>query len=98
MPAVTISGCYLADVAEYEQYWKLLRQYSGRELVRDFKSGVRGAVYATKEETRTELFEYMVMVVFYNRQRLHSKLDYLSPAAFEQQLHQQVNGTFSLVN
>lgn len=54
------------------------------------------AVYTTKEEARTELFEYME--VFYNRQRLHSRLDYLSPAAFEQQHHQLVNGAFPLVH
>jgi putative transposase len=33
-------------------------------------------------EARAELFEYME--VFYNRQRLHSQLDYMSPISFEQ--------------
>ena len=54
------------------------------------------AVYETKEQARTQLFEYME--VFYNRQRLHSKLDYLSPAAFEQQYHQLLNGAQLLVH
>jgi transposase InsO family protein len=53
-------------------------------------------VYETKEHARTELFEYME--VFYNRQRLHSKLNYLSPVAFEQQHHQLLNEAQSLVH
>jgi putative transposase len=40
-------------------------------------------VFETKEQARIELFEYME--VFYNRQRLHSKLDYLSPVVFLKQ-------------
>jgi putative transposase len=39
-------------------------------------------VYNTKVEARAELFEYME--VFYNRQRLHSQLGYMSPIIFEQ--------------
>jgi putative transposase len=46
-------------------------------------------VYDTKEEAIVELLAYME--VFYHRQRLHSKLGYLSPAAFEQQYHQLLN-------
>jgi len=37
--------------------------------------------YATHAEARTSIFEYIE--VFYNRQRLHSTLGYLSPEAFE---------------
>ncbi len=37
--------------------------------------------YRTREEARASLFEYIE--VFYNRQRLHSTLGYLSPSAFE---------------
>jgi len=37
--------------------------------------------YATREEARRSLFEYIE--VFYNRQRLHSTLGYRSPAAYE---------------
>jgi transposase InsO family protein len=37
--------------------------------------------YATLEEARQSIFEYLE--VFYNRQRLHSSLGYLSPEAFE---------------
>ena len=37
--------------------------------------------YATIEEAKASLFEYIE--VFYNRKRRHSSLDYLSPAEFE---------------
>jgi transposase InsO family protein len=39
--------------------------------------------YATREQARRSLFEYIE--VFYNRQRLHSSLGYRTPA----QVHQQ---------
>lgn len=38
--------------------------------------------YRTRDEARASVFEYIE--AFYNRQRLHSTLGYLSPAAFEQ--------------
>ena len=38
--------------------------------------------YVTRRQARTEIFEYIE--VFYNRQRRHSSLDYLSPLQFEQ--------------
>src|SRR5574337_728440 len=37
--------------------------------------------FATRSKARSELFDYIE--VFYNRQRRHSSLGYLSPAAFE---------------
>ena len=37
--------------------------------------------WATRSEARAAIFEYLE--VFYNRERLHSSLGYLSPAAFE---------------
>jgi putative transposase len=39
--------------------------------------------YRTKQEARRDIFEYIE--VFYNRQRLHSSLGYMSPAEFERQ-------------
>ena len=39
--------------------------------------------YATREEAKHAIFDYIE--VFYNRQRLHSSNDYLSPEAFEKQ-------------
>jgi transposase InsO family protein len=38
--------------------------------------------FATREDARTAIFEYIE--VWYNRRRLHSSLDYLSPLEFEQ--------------
>lgn len=37
--------------------------------------------YRTRDEARRDIFEYIE--VFYNRERLHSSLGYLSPVAFE---------------
>jgi transposase InsO family protein len=39
------------------------------------------ACFATHEEARTALFEYIE--VYYNRARKHSTLGYLSPVQFE---------------
>jgi putative transposase len=44
---------------------------------------VHRTVYRSHEEARQSLFEYLE--IFYNRQRRHSSLGYLSPLAFEQQ-------------
>lgn len=41
--------------------------------------------FTTRAEGRTAIFEYIE--VFYNRQRLHSALGYLSPEQFEQHFH-----------
>jgi putative transposase len=38
--------------------------------------------YQTREQAKASIFEYIE--IFYNRQRRHSKLGYLSPAAYEQ--------------
>ena len=37
--------------------------------------------YATRQQARMSIFEYIE--VFYNRQRMHSSLDYVSPETFE---------------
>ncbi len=41
--------------------------------------------WPTKQAARTAIFEFIKG--FYNRQRRHSTLDYLSPAAFEAGYH-----------
>jgi len=43
--------------------------------------------YATRAEARSDIFEYIE--VWYNRKRLHSSLDYLSPVEYEAQMTHQ---------
>lgn len=45
---------------------------------------VYGTVYRTRAQARREIFEYIE--VWYNRQRLHSALGYLTPVQYEQRL------------
>lgn len=45
---------------------------------------VDGADWATRDEARTAVFEFIE--VWYNRERRHSSLGYLSPVEYEQQL------------
>ena len=59
------------DNAAMESFFGTLKQ----ELV-------HRETYATREEARHSLFEYIE--VFYNRQRLHSTLGYLSPVQYEE--------------
>ena len=63
-------NCY--DNAAMESFWSTLKS----ELV-------HRQSFATRAEARTAIFEYVE--VFYNRQRLHSALDYKSPVDFENQ-------------
>ncbi len=46
------------------------------------KELVHGADFATRSEARAAIFEYIE--VFYNNQRRHSSLGYVSPAEYEQ--------------
>jgi len=50
---------------------------------------IDGVKYRSRAEARSCLFDYIE--VFYNRQRLHSYLGYLSPLAFEQQYQRMPN-------
>jgi putative transposase len=61
-------NCY--DNAITETFFSLLK----RELVYLTE-------FETREQARREIFEYIE--IFYNRQRIHSSLDYLSPVEFE---------------
>jgi putative transposase len=54
---------------------------------------VHHMVYATRDEASPDVFYYIEG--FYNRQRLHSSLDYLSPEAHEQ-LYQEQKGLRSI--
>ena len=81
IPSMSRRGnCY--DNAAMESFWSTLKL----ELVyrRDFSS---------HRQAQIELFDYIE--TFYNRQRLHSALNYLSPAAFETQTT-QTKSPFSL--
>ena len=62
------------DNAVMESFWGTLKT----ELVNHEH-------YATHEQARTSLFEYIE--VFYNRKRLHSSLGYVSPETFEASLN-----------
>jgi putative transposase len=64
-------NCY--DNAMIESFWATLKT----ECFGDY-------VPATRSEAKTMLFDYIE--VFYNRQRAHSALGYLSPVQFEQQM------------
>lgn len=45
---------------------------------------IHGERFKTRKEAKQHIFEYIDM--YYNRQRLHSKLDYMSPVNFEEQM------------
>jgi putative transposase len=42
---------------------------------------IQGKIYDTRQEAKTDIFDYIE--IFYNRQRRHSYLGYLSPVDFE---------------
>jgi putative transposase len=65
-------NCY--DNAFIESFWSTLKY----ELVYHQR-------FATYAAARTAIFDYIE--TFYNRTRLHSSLDYLSPINFESQLN-----------
>jgi transposase InsO family protein len=65
-------SCY--DNATSESFFATLK----RELVYHSR-------FRTRAEAREEIFDYIE--VFYNRQRLHSAIEYLSPAEFEIRYH-----------
>lgn len=45
---------------------------------------VHGEPFLTRAEAKAHVFEYID--VYYNRERLHSRLGYVSPAYFENQM------------
>lgn len=69
IPSMSRAGnCY--DNATMESFWSTLKW----ELV-------YRTTFATRQQAQVELFDYIE--VFYNRQRLHSALNYLCPVDFE---------------
>ena len=62
------------DNAVMESFWATLKSEC-----------VNHEHYQTHEQARSSIFEYIE--VFYNRQRLHSSLGYVSPETFEASLN-----------
>jgi transposase InsO family protein len=62
------ANCY--DNASIESFWSTLKL----ELV-------YRRTFLTRHQARTEIFDYIE--AFYNRQRAHSALGFLSPSSFE---------------
>ena len=60
------------DNAVAESFLKTLK----RELV-------EGRSYGTRDEAKQDIFKYIEL--YYNRARMHSTLDYMSPAEYERQ-------------
>ncbi|MDT8284430.1 MAG: IS3 family transposase, partial [Thermovirgaceae bacterium] len=44
---------------------------------------VRGSRFGSRDEAKRAIYEYIE--IFYNRYRLHSSLEYMSPEEFEKQ-------------
>lgn len=73
-PSMSAAGhCY--DNAAMESFWSTLKT----ELIHHHS-------FQDLAQARLTIFDYIE--VFYNRQRLHSALDYMSPVDFEQPLNQ----------
>lgn len=53
-------------------------------------------LYKTREQAKQSIFEYVE--VFYNRQRRHSTLGYISPTIFEKKWQQQIGVSLSSVH
>ncbi len=86
------SSCYQEELAR----WGLQASMSRRgncydnAVAESFFSTLKAELesygqYRTRQQAVSELFDYIER--FYNRQRLHSSLGYLSPAEFERQRH-----------
>jgi putative transposase len=76
-PSMSAAG-YCYDNAAMESFWATLK----RECFGDY-------VPQTREEARLMIFDYIE--VFYNRQRRHSSLGYLSPMDYETNLRYMKN-------
>ena len=64
------------DNAPMESFWATLKRECATRL------------FETRSQAQAAIFEYVM--VFYNRTRRHSRLGYLSPAAFEAQFQRQL--------
>ena len=73
-----LGNCY--DNAPMESFWGSLKS----ELVHHRR-------FATRSQAIAEITEWIE--IFYNRQRLHSRLGHLSPAGFARRFHQRQHAT-----
>ena len=71
-------NCY--DNAPMESFWGSLKN----ELIHH-------RCFATRAQAVAEITEWIE--IFYNRQRLHSRLGHLAPAAFARRFHQRQHAT-----
>ncbi len=82
------SGSYVELLKRYE----MVRSMSGKgncydnAVVESFFSSLKNEIvhhrdYYTRDQARTEIFEYMEL--FYNRQRLHQSLAYQTPMNYD---------------
>lgn len=86
------SAAFTGLLAEHEMVQSLSRprQCWDNAVAESFFATLKGELidtrsWATRAQVRRAVFEYVE--VFYNRQRLHSSLGYLSPAAYETKIH-----------
>ena len=68
----------MAGPRQHDYYTKL-RDNTFKSLKNDID--IEDFATKTKQQAKAEIFEYLE--VFYNRERLHSSLDYKSPCEFE---------------
>ncbi len=86
------SAAFTGLLAEHEMVQSLSRprQCWDNAVAESFFATLKGELidtrsWATRAQVRRAVFEYVE--VFYNRQRLHSSLGYLTPAAYETKIH-----------
>ncbi|ESG87868.1 Integrase catalytic region [Salmonella enterica subsp. enterica serovar Kentucky str. ATCC 9263] len=53
-----------------------------------YKSPSKKKIYGTREESRSDIFDYIEM--FYNSKRRHGSSDQMSPAEYENQYYQRL--------
>jgi transposase InsO family protein len=91
-PGQYTSGEFTGLLAEHKMVQSLSRprQCWDNAVAESFFATLKGELidrqsWATWAQVRRAVFEFVE--VFYNRQRLHSSLGYLSPAAYETKIH-----------
>jgi transposase InsO family protein len=74
-----------AFIARHKAVWQIRQLCSALQVTRGgFYEWVHRRNYATRDEARADLFDYVDR--FYNQRRLRSTIGYMSPAAYEASL------------